>query len=90
MPHYQIDGAAAGPTHKAPERVPAHAERQRGMMIVVERAEALVTADAESESLRDALNGQFAQLLKIKLIYHMVKSSSIPRSWSRAPSGRSR
>ena len=39
------DGVAVGSAHKAAKRVAAHRERQRGVMIVVKRAEALVPHD---------------------------------------------
>ena len=53
MPHHKVDGAAAGPADKAAEAIPAHRKRQTRMMIVVERAEALVPHHPQSESLRD-------------------------------------
>ena len=40
------------------------------MMVVVERAQALMHADLESESLRDPLNGQVAKLQNLILFHH--------------------
>ena len=42
------------------------------MMVIVERAEALVPHNPKSESLRDSLNREFAKLLKFKLIHKPV------------------
>ena len=47
----------------------AHLERQRGVVVVMERAERLVAHDPESESLRDPLNRQVAKLLKLNPIH---------------------
>ena len=62
--HHQVDGSAVGATHKAAVAIAANGERQRGVVVVVERAERLVPHDAESKSLRDPLNGEVAKLLK--------------------------
>ena len=40
------------------------------MMIVVERAEALMSCNLESKSLCDPLNRQVAELLQFKLIHN--------------------
>ena len=42
-------------------------------MVVVERAQAFMSHDLESKSLRDCLNGQVAKLLKFKLIHQRVR-----------------
>ena len=55
---------------EAAEGVAAHLERERGMMVVVERTQALMPLDSQSEPLRDPLNGQVAKLLKFKLIHN--------------------
>ena len=39
------------------------------MMVVVERAEALMSSNLESKSLRDCLNRQVAKLLKFMLLH---------------------
>ena len=58
---------------EASERVPAHGERQRGMVVVVERAEAFVAHHPESESLGVPLNGEVAELLKFVLFHRIFK-----------------
>ena len=52
------------PAGKATEGVPARAERQAGMMVIVERTEGLVPHDLHSKSLGDPLDGEVAELLK--------------------------
>ena len=52
------------PAGKAAERVPARAERQAGMMVIVERTERLVPHNLHSKSLGDPLDGEVAELLK--------------------------
>ena len=66
--HHQVDGPAVGIAHEAPERVPAHAERQRGVVVVVERAQRLVPHHSQSKSLSDPLNGEVAELLQLGFI----------------------
>ena len=39
------------------------------MVVVVEGAEALVSADLEPQPLRNPLNGKVAKLLKLELIH---------------------
>ena len=68
--HHQVDCPARGPAHEAAIAVPAHRERQRGMMIVVERTQALVPHHPESKSLCDPLNRQVAELLKF-ILFHI-------------------
>ena len=63
MAHHEVDGAARGPTNEAAEGVPTHVERQAGVSVVVERAEAFVARNVESESLCDPLDGEVAELL---------------------------
>ena len=72
---------------EAPERVPSRAERERGMMIVMKRAERLVPHDLHPEPLGDLLNREVAELLKFESIHCL---SDIPRSWCRVPSAPSR
>ena len=38
-------------------------------MVVVERAKSLVVRNLESKSLRDPLDGEFAELLKFELVH---------------------
>ena len=71
--HRQVDGAAVGIAGEASERVPARGERQRGMMVVVEWAEAFVPDHPESESLGDPLDGEVAELLKFILFHRFFK-----------------
>ena len=52
------------PAGKAAERVPARAERQAGMMVIVERTKRLVPHNLHSKSLGDPLDGEVAELLK--------------------------
>ena len=40
------------------------------MMVVVERAQAFMSRNLESKSLRDPLNGQVAKLLKFEFIHN--------------------
>ena len=68
--HHQIDWSAAGATHEATVRVPAHLEREARVAVVVKGAEALVPRYPQSESLCDPLNRQVAELLKFKLIHN--------------------
>ena len=70
--HHQINRPARRSADKAAKRIPTNRERQACMMVVVERAEALVTRHLESESLRDPLNRKVAKLLKFKLIHHVI------------------
>ena len=49
--------------HEAAEGVASGVEREAGVVVVVEGAEAFVPDDAESESLRDPLNRKVAKLL---------------------------
>ena len=69
MSHHEVDGAARGAADEAAEGVATDRERQAGVMVVVERAEAEVSRNLESKSLRDPLNGEFAELLKIELVH---------------------
>ena len=62
--HHEVDRSARGPADEAAVAVPAHRERQRGMVVVVERTQGFVPHNLESKSLRDALNGQVAKLLQ--------------------------
>ena len=62
--HHQINRSPMSLAGKAAERIPAHRERQRGMMIVVERAETFMPHNPESKSLCDPLNRKVAELLK--------------------------
>ena len=48
------------PAGKAAERVPARAERQAGMMVIVERTKGLVPHDLHSKPLGDPLDGEVA------------------------------
>ena len=58
------------PAGKAAERVPARAERQAGMMVIVERTKGLVPHDLHSKPLGDPLDGEVAELLKLRIIHH--------------------
>ena len=70
MEHFlnKADSIAALPT--APALPLVLFERHRGVVIVVERTEALVPHDVHSKSLGDPLNGEVAELLKFKLVHH--------------------
>lgn len=65
-----LAGRVAG---EASERVPAHGERQRGMVVVVEWAEAFVPDHPKSKSLGDPLDGEVAELLKFVLFHRIFK-----------------
>ena len=56
IPHHQVDRSARRAAYKAAVGVPAHLERHRGMVVVVEWAQTLVPLYLESKSLRDPLN----------------------------------
>ena len=58
------------PADEATEGVLAHLERERGMVVVVERTQSLMPLDSQSEPLRDPLNGQVAKLLQFKSIHN--------------------
>ena len=68
-----INRAAVGPAGEAAVGVSAEAERQRGMMIVVERAERLMPDHMQSKSLCDPLNGKVAELLNL-ILFHFVSN----------------
>ena len=67
--HHQVDGAAMSPADEAAEGVLAHLERERGVVVIVKRAEALVSHHPQSKPLRDPLDGQVAKPLKFQLIH---------------------
>ena len=67
--HHQVNGSAACPTNEATEGVLAHLERERGMVVVVERTERLVPHHPHSEPLRDPLDGKAAKLLQF-ILFH--------------------
>jgi hypothetical protein len=56
-PHGQRYRVAMRPTDEATEGVAPRAERQTGMMVLMERAQTFVAHDAQTESLGDPLNG---------------------------------
>jgi hypothetical protein len=68
--HHQVDGATRGSTDKAAKGVFTYLERQACVVVVVERAEALVSRNRESKSLRDPLYGEVAELLKFLSIHN--------------------
>ena len=55
--------------NEAAEGVLAHLERERGMVVVVERAERLVPHHPQSKPLRDLLDGKVAKLLQF-ILFH--------------------
>ena len=67
--HGEVDGAAAFPAAPAAEGVAADGEREAWLVVVVEWAEALVSADVEPEPLRDPLDWEVAKLLKFEFIH---------------------
>ena len=67
--HHEVDSSARGPAHEASKGVAAHLKRHRGMMVVVERTQALMPLDSQSEPLRDFLNGKVAKLLQF-ILFH--------------------
>jgi hypothetical protein len=60
--------------------VAAGAERERSVVVVMERAECFVLDDFDSESPRDPLNREVAKLLKFKLIHNcfQLAKESLP------------
>ena len=71
MPHHEVDGAARGSADEASEGVLAHAERERGMMVVMKRAECLMPRDLHPHPFRDPLNREVAEPLNI-LSFHIL------------------
>ena len=70
MAHHQVDRAyRLRHTHETSTSVLAHLERHRGMMIVMERAEALVAHHPQSQSLGDPLYREVAELLQFEFIH---------------------
>lgn len=68
--HHEVDGShALLHAHKASAGVASGVVDEAGVMIVVERAEALVPRHAQSYSLGDPLNGQVAELLNF-IFFH--------------------
>ena len=68
--HHEVDGThALLHAHKASAGVAPGVVDEAGVMIVVERAEALVPRHAQSYSLGDPLNGQVAELLNF-IFFH--------------------
>ena len=70
--HHEVYHAARGAADKTSERVLAHLERHRGVVVVVERAEAFMSRNSEPEPLRDPLDGEVAKLLKFEFIHKNV------------------
>ncbi len=67
--HDQVDGAARGAADEAAEGVAAHLERQAWGVVVVERAQSLVTHHPQPESLGDPLYREVAELLEFVLFH---------------------
>ena len=65
----QTDGASAFPAGPTAEGVPRDGEGEAWLVVVVEGAEALVSADLEPQPLRDPLDWEVAKLLKLELIH---------------------
>ena len=63
MIHHEVDGAAMRSAGKAAVGVARRAVGHAGVMIVVERAQALVAIDTQTEALGHSLNGELAELL---------------------------
>ena len=66
----QTDGASAFPAAPAAEGVAADGERKTWFVVVVEWAEAFVSADVEPEPLRDPLDWEIAKPLKFELVHN--------------------
>jgi hypothetical protein len=62
-PHGQRYRVAMRPTDEATEGVAPRAERQTGMMVLMERAQTFVAHDAQTETLGDPLDRKVAELL---------------------------
>ena len=56
--HHEVDGAAVGIADEAAEGVAATIVGEAGVMVVVERAEALVACDAEAKALGNGFYGE--------------------------------
>ena len=65
--HGQVDHIAMGSTDKATEAVVL--ERERGMMVGMERTETLMPHDLQAEPPGDCLDGQFAELENVGSIH---------------------
>ena len=76
--HCQVYDSPVSATSEATVRVASHRERERGMMVVVERTQRLVPHDLESESLCDPLNREVAELLKFYSIHSIDPTPSGP------------
>ncbi len=66
--HRQVYRSSLCPADEAAERVPARAERQRGMMVVVEWAQTFMSRNLESKPFRDPLDGKVAKFLQLFFI----------------------
>ena len=56
--HYEVDGAAVGIADETAESVAADVVGETGVVVVVERAEALVTCDAKAKALGNGFYGE--------------------------------
>ena len=61
--HHQVDAPSRSTAHEAAIPIGSEAEGQAGVVVVVERAKALVPVHLESKSLCDPLDGKVAELL---------------------------
>ena len=59
--HHEVDGAAVCVACEASVGVGARVEREAGMVVVVEGAEALVPRDVQSDALGHSLYGELAE-----------------------------
>ena len=59
--HHEVDGAAVCVACEASVGVGARVERQAGVVVVVEGAEALVPRDVQSDALGHSLYGELAE-----------------------------
>ena len=68
--HHQVNRSAAGSAHEAAVGVLPHAERETGVVVLVERTQGFVVLNRESESLCDPLYWEVAELLKFEFIHN--------------------
>ena len=70
--HHEVDGAAAGIADEAAEGVAPAVEGEAGVMVVVERAEALVASDAEAKTLGYGFYGERAATLYFIFVHRCL------------------
>ena len=69
--HHEVDGAAVGIADEATEGVAPTVVGETGVMVVVERAEALVACDAEAKTLGNGFYWEGAETLYFVFVHNL-------------------